>query len=113
MGLPWIRLDTSIFDHPKLLELFEQKAYQAVVVHLAAMTYSGKHGTDGYVPRAALPLLQGRPADADRLVKAELWRVDARGWLIHGWDERQVSDAEARARREKAQAAANARWGKK
>ena len=35
MGLPWIRLDTSTFDHPKILELVESKQHRAVVVHLS------------------------------------------------------------------------------
>lgn len=98
MGLPWIRLDTSMFDHPKLLDLAEENAHRAIVLHVAAMAYSGKHGTDGYVPKAALRVLGGRQSDVTQLLKAELWRVDASGWRIHGWAEYQLSDDDSKAR---------------
>ena len=42
MGLPWIRLDTAIADHPKMLDLADSKAFQAMATHLLAMTYAGK-----------------------------------------------------------------------
>lgn len=112
MGLPWIRLDTQIFDHPKVLSLIAQGQYRAVVAHLAAMTYAGKHGTDGFIDRAALPWIHCRPADAVLLVDAEMWVESAGGWNIHGWDEYQMSDDAAKARRLKAQHAAAVRWSK-
>ena len=112
MGLPWIRLDTSTFSHPKLLDLSENNAHRAIVLHLSAMCYAGLHGTDGYIPRSALRTLGGRVSDAEALVKVELWNVDADGWSVHGWDEYQVSDEESKARKEKARHAAAARWAK-
>lgn len=113
MGLPWIRLDTTLADHPKVLELVDDKAFQAAFAHMMAMTYCGKHGTDGFIPRTALAFIHARKADADRLVKVGLWLVVQGGWAIHGWDEYQVSDEEAKRRREKAQKAAAARWDQK
>ncbi|WP_238780374.1 hypothetical protein [Prescottella equi] len=112
MGLPWIRLDTTIADHPKMLDLAEDKAFQAMTAHMLAMAYAGKHGTDGFIPKGALPFIHGRKTDADRLVRVGLWVETPGGWQIHGWDEYQVSDDEAKARREKAQKAAAVRWGK-
>lgn len=113
MGLPWIRLDTTLADHPKVLELVADKAFQAAFAHLMAMTYSGKHGTDGFISRSTLPFIHARKADADKLAKVGLWDVVAGGWQIHSWDEYQVSDEEAKRRREKAQKAAAARWDQK
>lgn len=112
MGLPWIRLDTTIGDHPKILELIEDKAFQAAFMHVMAMTYCGKHGTDGFVPRSALPFIHGRAVDAKRLVAVGLWEESKGGWLINGWDEYQLSDDAAKKRRERAQKAAAARWSK-
>jgi hypothetical protein len=112
MGLPWIRLDTSIFDHPKFLGLFADGGHRAVVVHLAAMCYAGKHGTDGFIPRQALLRIEGRPADVARLVAAQLWTEGAGGWDVNGWDEYQISDDDARERKERAKHAAAVRWSK-
>ncbi|MBH0121543.1 hypothetical protein I0Q12_19320 [Rhodococcus sp. CX] len=112
MGLPWIRLDTTLADHPKILELVEDKAFQAAFAAVMAMTYSGKHGTDGFISRSALPFIHARTVDAKRLVKVGLWVEVPGGWLINGWDEYQLSDDAAKKRRERAQKAAAARWSK-
>ena len=112
MALPWVRLDTSTFDHPKFLGLFAQNQHRSALVYVAGMAYSGKHGTDGFIPREALPFIQARVSDAKNLVSADLWRECAGGWEIHGWDEYQVSDDEAKARRDKAKKAAAARWSR-
>jgi hypothetical protein len=57
--------------------------------------------------------LHGRVVDAGHLVAAELWHECAGGWDINGWDEYQISDDAAKARREKAKRAAAVRWSKK
>ncbi|OZC80229.1 hypothetical protein CH274_13420 [Rhodococcus sp. 06-418-5] len=101
-GLPWIRLDTDTFSHPKILEMLSEKKHQAVVLHLAAMCYAGKHGTGGHIPKVALRVLPGRAMDVTDLVKAELWHIDAAGWRIHGWEEYQLDDEERQKRRQRA-----------
>lgn len=113
MPLPWVRLDTSFFDHPKILGLVSEGQYRAVVLHLAGMTYAGKHGTDGFIPREALIFLHGRKMDADKLIEAHLWQPNGGGWDINGWDEYQISDDETKKRRDKAKNAAAVRWSKK
>jgi hypothetical protein len=114
MGLPWIRLDTSMPDNPKLLGLLtEKEGHRAAFVWVCCMAYAGKHGTDGFIPREAVPRANGRSADMTRLVAAGLLTQDAGGWLINSWDEFQVSDEEAQKRRERAQFAARKRWSKK
>jgi len=112
MGLPWIRLDTDLFDHPKFIGLLESHDYRAIVVHIAGMAYCGKHGTNGFIPREVLRRLDGRVFDARRLVEEDLWVESIEGWDINGWDEYQVSDDFTRARRDKAKKAAAARWSK-
>jgi hypothetical protein len=113
MALPWIRLDTSLFDHPKFLGLFSLHQHRSALVFVAGMAYAGKHGTDGFIPREALGLLQGRQSDARALIEAGLWAECAGGWDIHGWDDYQVSDEASKARRDKAKHAAAVRWSKR
>lgn len=114
MGLPWIRLDTNFFDHPKVLYLVDEKKFRAIFVHLSAMTYSGKHGLDGLVPRPALRRIGGSDADAIDLVDAGLWTVNPGGWEIHGWTEYQLSSTEHEERRkrlsERGRRGAEKRW---
>ncbi|MDO3245240.1 hypothetical protein [Mycobacteroides abscessus] len=112
-GVKWIRLETQIFENPKLLYLKEDKQYKAIVAHLEAMTYSGRHGLAGYVPKAALRVLGASIHDANRLVAAGLWGPAEGGWSINGWEEYQLADEEANKRSEKAKKAAAARWAKR
>lgn len=109
-GLKWIRLETTMFENPKLLYLKEDKQYKSIVVHLEAMTYCGRHGLAGFVPKAALRVVGGSANDAKHLVAAGLWGLAPGGWQINGWAEYQLADDEANARSEKAKKAAAARW---
>lgn len=109
-GLKWIRLDTTMFENPKLLYLQEDKQYRTVVTYLQSMCYSGRHGLAGFIPKAALRVIGGTPADATRLMKEGLWHAAPGGWAINGWDEYQLSNEEALRRSEKAKKAAAARW---
>jgi hypothetical protein len=112
-GLPWIRFDTSLPDNPKILDLVDMRdGRSAGFVYCCGLAYSGKHGTDGFIPRSALARVNGRPADAARLVEVRLWIETDGGWQINGWDERQPSTEETQARRERAQKAASVRWSK-
>jgi hypothetical protein len=109
-GLKWIRLETSMFENPKLLYLQEDKQYRTVVAYLQSMCYSGRHGLAGFVPKAALRVIGATAADANRLVTEGLWLPAPGGWSINGWDEYQLSNDEALRRSEKAKKAAAARW---
>lgn len=113
MPLPWVRLDTSFASNPKLLAMLQEKeGHRAGLVYLCGLGYAGAHGTDGFIPREALSFIHGRQSDAERLTRHGFWRVQPGGWLIHGWDEFQESNADTQARRARAQAAAMARWEK-
>lgn len=103
MGLPWVRLDTQFPSNPKVLELAGGKKWRAAFVYVASLAYAGQHGTDGYIPAAALPFIHATRSEADALVSVGLWVMSPNGWDINGWDEFQVSDEAARKRRERAQ----------
>ena len=112
-GLPWIRFDTSLPDHPKILRLVAMKDGRAAAfVYCCSLAYSGKHGTDGLIEDYALGRINGKPGDAAKLVEVGLWHVCPGGWLINGWADKQESTDETQARRERAQRAAAARWDK-
>lgn len=112
-GLKWIRLETTMFENPKLLYLQEDKQYRTVVSYLQGMCYSGRHGLAGFIPKAALRIIGATLADANRLVTEGLWNPAPGGWQINGWDEYQLSNEEAVARSDKAKKAAAARWARR
>lgn len=111
MPLPWIRLDTSMPDNPKILRLLAMKeGHRAAFVWCCSLAYAGKHGTDGLIEDFALTRINGRPVDARRLVEVGLWDAADGGWQIHDWADRQESTDETRRRSEKARDAALKRW---
>ena len=113
MSLPWIRLDTSMPDNPKILGLETVKdGHRAAFMWLKCMCYAGKHGTAGFVPREAIPRLGGRMQDMAVLTEHGFITECAGGWDIHGWAEFQVADDAATKRRDKAKRAAAIRWSK-
>ena len=113
MPLPWVRLDTAFPSNPKLLAMVAEKdGHRAGLAYVCSLGYCGAHGTDGFIPREALPFIHARPADAARLVRHGFWHDQPGGWLVNGWDEFQESSAETQERRRKAQMAAQIRWDK-
>lgn len=113
MPLPWVRLDTSMPDNPKVLRLLaDREGHRAAFVWVCSLAYAGKHGTDGLIEDFALTRINGRPVDARRLVDHGLWDLVPGGWQIHGWDEMQESTAETQARSQRAREAAQKRWSK-
>ena len=112
-GLKWIRLETTMFENPKLLYLQEDKQYRAIVAYLRGMCYSGRHGLAGFVPKAALRVIGAMASDAQRLVAEGLWSPAPGGWEINGWAEYQLANEEATKRSEKAKRAAAARWARR
>lgn len=111
-GVKWIRLETTMFENPKLLYLKEDKQHRVIIIHLEGMCYSGRHGLAGYIPKAALRIIGATTADANKAVAAGLWTPSPGGWTVNDWDEYQLVDEDAQKRSEKAQKAATARWSK-
>lgn len=110
-GLPWVRLDSAFPSNPKVLALVAVAGgHRVIAVYLCGLSYSGMHGTDGFLPAHALAAIHGRRSDADRLVEHHMWIPVSGGWQINGWDEYQPSTEETQARRKRAQDAALVRW---
>jgi hypothetical protein len=91
-GLPWVRLDTNLPQHDKILAVLgEKEGHRTAFVYVCGLAYSGANGTDGAIPFGALPFIHARQADAHRLVKAGLWAPIPNGWQIVNWALRQQS----------------------
>ena len=93
MPLPWVRLDTTMPDHPKIIDLCDRgdAGMAAAFVWVCSLAYAGKHGTDGFIAKGALSRLNGKPKHAQLLVAHALWdELLPKGWQIHGWDEYQM-----------------------
>ena len=119
MPLPWVRLDSSIASHDKVLALLSDpsnKRWQAIASYMFALGWSGQQGTDGRIPASALPFVHGNSTTARLLVKNGLWEEasSGMGWTIRNWSERQQAVAlteDARARLSAAGRKANCvRW---
>ena len=96
MALPWVRLDSNIHSHDKILALLSDpspKKWQALAVYVMALGWSGGHGTDGKVPTYALGQVHGTQFSARLLVKYGLWAEHLTGYTIVNFgDRQQLSD---------------------
>lgn len=101
MSLPWVRLDSNFYTHDKVLWLTTQRdGYRAISVYVFSMGYAGGHGTDGYIPRHVLPVIQGTERTAQMLVDARLWEYADGGWTIRNWESRQELSVVTEAKRQ-------------
>lgn len=91
-GLPWVRLDSNISTHDKILHLIGDPStlrWQAAASYMFAMAWSGGQGTDGRIPTAALGIVHGNAKTARLLVKYRLWSEAVGGYSIVNFDHRQ------------------------
>ncbi len=92
MTLPWVRLDSNIASHDKILNLLADpspRRWQAAASYMFALGWCGAAGTDGVVTRAALRAVHGTSATARLLEKHGLWEETAAGWRVRNYAERQ------------------------
>lgn len=102
MPLPWVRLDSNIGTHDKILALENDnspKRWQALWSYVVALGWSGGHGTDGHVPSYALSQVKGNKATADLLCYYRLWRTSTDGWDIVNYADRQELEMVTEAKR--------------
>ena len=86
MARPWVRLDTGLPDHPKILALIEARKHRAALCYVFGLADCGRHETDGFIPRAALPFLHSGKAEAQALVDLRLWHHVEGGYAVNDWD---------------------------
>jgi hypothetical protein len=88
--MSWVKVATTFPRHPKALLAGPPARH----LYLCSLMWSGEYGTEGLIPTYALETLAHDagivPSEAgqyaDRLVKAELWKFVADGWVICDWD---------------------------
>lgn len=82
--MPWFKVDDGLHDHHKA----RRAGKAAMGVWVLAGSWSAANLTDGFIPTDVLARW-GSPADAQRLVEADLWVVDThrgeRGWRFKDW----------------------------
>lgn len=110
MSTMWVRLDTGLPDHPKMLALIEGRKHKAALAYVLGLAYSGRHGLDGYIPNGALIYIHANKTDAQALCEVGLWHAREGGYEINDWAEYQISNEETQQRKERARAAAMKRW---
>jgi hypothetical protein len=94
MGLPWVRLDSNIASHDKILDLLEMRdGVKAAWMYVCSLGYSGGHDTDGLIRFAVLSHIHGTKKLAEMAVEVELWAPDPEGWRIPKWATRQQTTA--------------------
>ena len=95
--MAWFKVDDRFYSHPKVIGV----PMRSLGLWVLAGAWSADQLTDGFIPRTALPMLNGsRPADARPLVDAGLWAVVDGGWRFHDWQDMQPSRAAVLERRE-------------
>jgi hypothetical protein len=117
MALPWVRLDSHIASHDKILNLLADpspKKWQAAASYMFALGWSGDHGTDGAIPKTALPFVHASASTARLLVVYRLWEETNTGWQIRNFSSRQelsaITAGKQEARRVSSEKANCKRW---
>lgn len=117
MSLPWVRLDSHIASHDKILNLLNDtsaKKWQAAFSFCCALGWSADQGTDGIIPQNALPFVHGTKTTARLLVVYGLWIEHRNGWEIRNFAVRQqlsaITEAKQDARKTAAEKANCKRW---
>lgn len=83
---PWIKLDQSMPDNPKVMPLSDS----AFRLYITALCWTARHKKDGRLPKGVLRAL-GTPARIKELVAAELLDEVAEGYEIHDYLKHQMS----------------------
>lgn len=83
--MPWARVDDELFHHPKVRRAW--RCRPALGLHLMALSYCMKHGTEGLIHSEfvedQLPDPGERSNVTAALVDCGLWEQDASDWRIH------------------------------
>src|SRR4051812_18390760 len=83
--MTWVRIDDSIFEHPKFRDLSKD----AKLLFFSALALSAKYMTDGLLTpsmvRTASAGADADPTAAGELVATGLWEATERGHQIHDY----------------------------
>lgn len=97
--MSWIKLPDVWLEDDDI----ERLGADAILLHLTALGYSSRHGTDGHVPTSALRRLWPA-ADVSAAVRAleeaDQWEPNDDGWFLPHWRVHLLSKAEVEHRRQ-------------
>ena len=96
--MPWVRIDDSLPDHPKVALVADDAA---MWLHVCGLCYANRYLTNGFIPKEQVKRL-ARNRGAAKLVKAGLWDEVDGGYQIHDYLEYQSSRDKVLADREAA-----------
>lgn len=85
--MKWIRLETGVVHHPKVMELRARKQYRAAMGFLLSLALSGAQESDGHITKSSLVLLDLTTKEANQLVDVGLWNAVQGGYEINDWAE--------------------------
>jgi hypothetical protein len=115
--MAWAKIDDRFFSHPKV----RSAGKDAILLYLAALTYSNEHLTEGFVPEDSLPLIalyafvDDFKQSASKLVEVGLWHASTKclsnGYEIHDYHEYNPTKEQVEQTR-KARAEAGSKGGK-
>ena len=109
MALPWVRLDSNIAIHDKILSLLDDpspKRWQAMTSYVFSLAWCGAAGTNGAVPPYALGTIHGTKETARLLEKHGLWDESTAGWRIRNYENYQQLAATTQIKQQAAHVAA-------
>lgn len=99
--MTWTKLGDDFTDDPSLLAL----PRPVRLVHVEALVWCNRHGTDGHIPAHALPRVTDEPdptSAAEQLVAAGMWKPTEAGWEIVAFLDDQPSADDVRRTKEQA-----------
>jgi len=98
--MPWLKVDSGMYDHPK----FEKLSLSQVGLWVRCASYAANKLTDGHVSGSTVRKLGGRPGDIDALLAVGLWETNGDGIVIHDFLKYNPSKAKVEADQEAARA---------
>jgi len=83
-------VDDRLFGHPKAMAA----GLEAMGLWVLANSWSCAFDKQGFIPSQLPETLKAKPALADRLVEVGLWDVVDGGWMMHDWQDWNLTAAE-------------------
>src|SRR5512141_1316319 len=85
----------SFYDDPKTLDCTNA----ALGLWAKGLSYVVRHRTDGHLTPAAVKYLGGTKGEIDCLVRSGYWEKNGNGWIMHDYDDWNITKAEDDERR--------------
>lgn len=112
--MSWVKLDDGFWMHPKVV----MAGNEGAGIFARCLSYCGAYLTDGKLPNDVALAIAGSPRKLEAVVAVGLLqRLPSGDVYVRDYTDynppRDVVEAQQEVRREKAQTAAAARWGKR